>query len=62
MAGCATSPAEAARAAYAKIYNPQAVLACSNMPRFGRNHVLNEQQIKDVTAYLMSRESPVNAP
>lgn len=52
---------EAARAAFAKIYNPQAVLACSNMPRFGHNRVLTEQQIKDVTAYLFAPDSPVNA-
>lgn len=54
--------AEATHAAYARIFNPQAALACSNMPRFGHNKILTEQQIKDVTAYLMARDSPVNAP
>lgn len=51
---------EAAKATYAKIFNAQAVLPCSNMPRFGANHVLTETQIKDVTAYLFDPESPVN--
>jgi L-cysteine S-thiosulfotransferase len=51
---------EAARAAYAKIYNSQSVVACSNMPRFGHNRFLTAEQIQDVTAYLMSPDSPVN--
>jgi sulfur-oxidizing protein SoxX len=55
------SPA-AARDAYAKVFNPQSVAACSTMPRFGRNGVLTEQQIKDVVAYLFDPASPVNAP
>jgi L-cysteine S-thiosulfotransferase len=36
------------------------VVPCSNMPRFGSNKVLDEQQIKDVMAYLFDPESPVN--
>jgi len=52
--------AEAAKAAYAKIYNAQSVMACSQMPRFGHNRFLTEQQIKDVTAFLFDPESPVN--
>lgn len=51
-----------AKTAYAKVYNAQAVLACSAMPRFGHNGVLSEQQIKDVVAYLFDPESPVNKP
>lgn len=51
---------EAAKAAYAKIYNPHATLACSLMPRFGHNKFLTEAQMKDVTAFLMSPDSPVN--
>jgi L-cysteine S-thiosulfotransferase len=51
-----------AKAAYAKIFNAQSVLPCSNMPRFGHNKFLTEQQIKDVTAYLFDPESPVNKP
>ena len=46
--------------AWKKIYNSQAVFACSNMPRFGANKFLNEQQIKDVMAYLFDPDSPVN--
>ncbi len=53
---------EDAKAAFAKIYNAQAVFACSSMPRFGHNGVLSEQQIKDVVAYLFDPESPVNKP
>ncbi|HEY8578902.1 MAG TPA: sulfur oxidation c-type cytochrome SoxX, partial [Beijerinckiaceae bacterium] len=51
---------EAAKAAYAKVYNAQAVLPCSQMPRFGYHKFLTEEQIKDVTAYLFSPDSPVN--
>ena len=46
--------------AYAKVYNSGAFSACSNMPRFGHNGVLTEQQIKDVVALLLDPESPVN--
>ena len=46
--------------AFTKIYDSQAVFACSNMPRFGANKVLNEQQIKDLVALLFDPESPVN--
>lgn len=52
--------AAANKAAYAKIFNAQSALACSNMPRFGYHKFLSIDQIKDVTAYLMSPESPVN--
>ena len=45
---------------YGKVYNPQAYSACSNMPRFGHNAILTEQQMKDVTALLLDPNSPVN--
>ena len=48
------------RYAYGKIYNSQAYSACSNMPRFGHNGILTEQQMKDVTALLLDPNSPVN--
>lgn len=48
------------RYAYGKIYNSQAYSACSNMPRFGHQGILTEQQIKDVTALLLDPDSPVN--
>jgi sulfur-oxidizing protein SoxX len=51
---------ELIREAYIKIYNSQAVVACSNMPRFGAMKVLTIDQIKDVLAYLFDRTSPVN--
>lgn len=51
---------ELIRDAYVKIYNSQAVVACSNMPRFGAMKVLTVDQIKDVLAYLFDRQSPVN--
>ena len=53
---------EAARAAFAKIFNPHAAFACSQMPRFGTNKVLTEAQIKDVVAFLFDPASPVNIP
>ena len=46
--------------AFGKVYNPQAYTACSNMPRFGHNGILTEQQIKDVVALLLDPQSPVN--
>lgn len=52
-------PAEA-KQAYTKIYNSHAVVACSNMPRFGANKFLTEKQIKDLVALLFDPESPVN--
>ncbi len=49
-----------ARYTYAKVYNAEAFNACSNMPRFGHNGILTEQQIKDVVALLLDPASPVN--
>jgi sulfur-oxidizing protein SoxX len=46
--------------AYMRIYNSKAFTACSSMPRFGHSGTLTEQQIKDLTAYLMDPSSPVN--
>ncbi len=51
---------ELQRYTYGRIYNPQAYSACSNMPRFGHNDILTEQQLKDVTALLLDPSSPVN--
>jgi len=45
---------------YEKIYDSKAFNACSNMPRMGHSGTLTEKQIKDVTAYLMDPNSPVN--
>lgn len=48
------------KAVYEKIYDSNAVFACSLMPRFGVNAVLTTDQIKDLVALLMSPDSPVN--
>jgi sulfur-oxidizing protein SoxX len=48
------------KAAYEKIYNGHAAFPCSLMPRFGTNGILTLEQIKDLTALLMSPDSPVN--
>ena len=45
---------------FGKIYNAEAYSACSNMPRFGHNGILTEEQIKHVTALLLDPNSPVN--
>jgi sulfur-oxidizing protein SoxX len=45
---------------WAKLYNAQAFNACSKMPRFGHNGILDEKQLKDVMALLLDPESPVN--
>ena len=46
--------------AFAKVYNPEAFAACSQMPRFGHHGILTEKQVKDVVALLMDPDSPVN--
>jgi sulfur-oxidizing protein SoxX len=51
---------DAIKSAFTKIFDSQAVLACSNMPRFGANKVLTEKQITDLVAFLFDPESPVN--
>jgi sulfur-oxidizing protein SoxX len=45
---------------YDKIYNAQAFSACSQMPRLGHNGILTPEKIADITAFLVSPESPVN--
>src|SRR5204863_5880755 len=51
---------EAIKNAFTKIYDSQAVLACSNMPRFGANKVLTEKQITDLVAFWFNRKSRAN--
>src|SRR5688572_10048952 len=48
------------KAVYERIYNPQAAIPCASMPRLGANGFLSIDQIKDLVAYVMSPESPVN--
>lgn len=45
---------------YGIIYNAHATFPCTNMPRFGANGFLTEEQILDIMAYLMDPDSPVN--
>ena len=48
------------KAVYERIYNPHAAIACANMPRLGASKFLSIEQIRDLVAYVMSPESPVN--
>jgi L-cysteine S-thiosulfotransferase len=48
------------KAVYERIYNPQAAVPCASMPRFGASGFLTIDQIKDLVAYVMSPDSPVN--
>ena len=45
---------------WGKLWNSKATAACSNMPRFGHNKLLSEQQLRDVMALLLDPRSPVN--
>lgn len=45
---------------YNKLYNAQATVACSNMPRMGHNGILSPAQLADITAYLVAPESSLN--
>lgn len=45
---------------WGKIWNPQATVACSHMPRFGDAGILTADQIRDVMALLLDPASPVN--
>lgn len=56
------SPAamEVVKYTWGKMWNARATNACSLMPRFGHNDILEEQQLKDVMALLLDPASPVN--
>ena len=51
---------ETVKYTYEKIYNAQAYLACSLMPRFGHNGWLTPKEIADAVAFLLDPASPVN--
>jgi sulfur-oxidizing protein SoxX len=51
---------ETQKEVYERVFNAQAVFACSNMPRFGHNKFLTIEQIQDAVAFLLDPESPVN--
>jgi sulfur-oxidizing protein SoxX len=48
------------KAVYDRIYNSQATIPCANMPRLGASKFLTIEQIKDLVAYVMSPDRPVN--
>jgi L-cysteine S-thiosulfotransferase len=48
------------KAVYERIYNPQAAIPCGKMPRLGAAKFLTIEQIRDLVAFVMSPESPVN--
>ena len=56
------SPAARAMVEYTwgKLYNAKAYSACTLMPRFGHMKGLTESQLKDLVAYLLDPNSPVN--
>jgi sulfur-oxidizing protein SoxX len=43
-----------------KLWNSKANAACSNMPRFGHNKLLDEKQLRDLMSLLLDPKSPVN--
>ena len=45
---------------WSKLWNPNAWVLCSHMPRFGAAGILDEQQLKDLMALLLDPASPVN--
>jgi len=42
------------------LYNAKSYFACTHMPRFGSQGILDEQQLRDVMSYLLDPSSPVN--
>lgn len=51
---------EAIRDAYIKIYNSNATVPCSTMPRYGTQKILSIEDITHILAFLFDPESPVN--
>jgi len=51
---------EVVRYTWGKLWNSKAYAACSNMPRFGDHHLLDETQLRDLMALLLDPKSPVN--
>jgi len=45
---------------YQILYNAHLFFPCTTMPRFGHQGTLTQEQIRDVMAYLLDPESPVN--
>jgi len=57
-----TDPAAAPIIQYTwgKLWNSKAYAACSNMPRFGHQQILDEGQIRNLMSLLLDPRSPVN--
>jgi sulfur-oxidizing protein SoxX len=57
-----TDPSSAAIIQYTwgKLWNSKAYAGCSNMPRFGHAHLLDQDQIRDLMSLLLDPRSPVN--
>lgn len=51
---------ETQKYAFGRIYDSKAYNLCAQMPRLGHSGTLTEQQIKDLVAYLVDPNSPVN--
>ncbi|MEN9419498.1 MAG: sulfur oxidation c-type cytochrome SoxX [Pseudomonadota bacterium] len=45
---------------WVKLWNSKAYAACSNMPRFGHQNLLSEQQLRHIMSLLLDPRSPVN--
>jgi len=45
---------------WVKLWNSKAYSACSNMPRFGHEKLLTQDQLRDIMALLLDPKSPVN--
>ncbi len=54
------SSPETVKFVYEKVWNAQAFLPCSHMPRFGANGWLTPEEIAHAVAFLLDPESPVN--
>ncbi len=48
------------RYTWVKLWNSKAYAACSNMPRFGHQGILDEKQIQHLMALLLDPKSPIN--
>jgi|TARA_B110000483_G_C18203396_1_gene546359 sulfur-oxidizing protein SoxX len=51
---------EVLRYTWGKIFNPQAFLMCSNMPRYGHKGILTIEQMRHIMGLLLDPQSPVN--
>jgi sulfur-oxidizing protein SoxX len=53
---------EILRTTWIRLWNAQALTACTSMPRFGQQGILSVAQLRDVMALLFASDSPVNQP